>query len=151
MNVKIGDKAPDFEGLDQNGKKVSLSNYKGKKIALYFYPKDNTQGCSTQACNLRDNHSLLKEKGIEVIGVSVDDVSSHKKFADKYSLPFTLIADNSKEIVNKYGVWGEKKMYGKTYMGTYRITFIIDEKQKIEEIITEVKTKDHASQIIANK
>ena len=150
MKLKKGEKAPEFEGLDQYGKKISLSDFLGKKIILYFYPKDNTPGCTAQACSLRDNYSELKKAGYVIIGVSVDDSLSHKKFADKYSLPFSLVADNRKEIVNLYGVWGEKKMYGKSYEGTHRITFIIDEKGNISDIIENVNTKDHSSQIIGN-
>jgi thioredoxin-dependent peroxiredoxin len=148
MKLKKGDDAPDFEGLDQYGKKISISDFKGKKVALYFYPKDNTPGCTAEACSLRDGYSDLKKAGYVILGVSVDDSASHKKFSEKYSLPFSLIADTSKEIVNLYGVWGEKKMYGKSYEGTHRVTFIIDEKGKIKDIIEKVNTKDHTSQIL---
>lgn len=149
MKLKIGDKAPDFKAADQNGNLVSLKDYKGQKVALYFYPKDDTPGCTAQACNLRDNFSELSEKGIVVLGVSVDEVKKHKKFEDKYKLPFTLVADVEKTIVNDYGLWGEKKFMGKTYMGTSRVSFLIDEKGKIAQIIEKVDTKNHTAQILA--
>src|SRR6185437_158653 len=139
--LKPGDKAPDFTAENQNGKKVKLSDYKGKKVVLYFYPKDDTTGCTAEACNLRDNYSDLKAKGYEVFGVSIDSVKSHDKFAKKYDLPFTLVADPDKKIVEDYGVWAEKSMYGRKYMGTLRTTFLIDEKGKIEKIIDKVDTK----------
>lgn len=148
MELKVGDKAPDFKAVDQNGNPVSLKNYKGKKIVLYFYPKDDTPGCTAQACNLRDNFDELTEKGIVVLGVSVDEVKKHKKFEDKYKLPFTLVADEEKTIVADYGLWGEKKFMGKTYMGTSRVTFLIDEKGKIVHIIEKVDTKNHTAQIL---
>mgnify|MGYP000513035626 CR=1 FL=1 len=148
MKLKKGDKAPDFEGLDQFGKKISLSDFAGKKVVLYFYPKDNTPGCTAEACGFRDHFAALKKAGYVILGVSVDDVASHKKFADKFSLPFSLIADPGKEIVNLYGVWGEKKMYGKSYQGTHRVTFVIDEKGVIAGIIEKVDTKDPVSQIL---
>lgn len=148
MELKVGDKAPDFKAVDQNGNPVSLKNYKGKKIVLYFYPKDDTPGCTAQACNLRDNFDELTEKGIVVLGVSVDEVKKHKKFEDKYKLPFTLVADEEKTIVADYGLWGEKKFMGKTYMGTSRVTFLIDEKGKIAHIIEKVDTKNHTAQIL---
>ncbi|PKP20643.1 MAG: thioredoxin-dependent thiol peroxidase [Bacteroidetes bacterium HGW-Bacteroidetes-21] len=151
MKLQAGDKAPEFEGLDQYGKKISLGDFKGKKLVLFFYPKDNTPGCTAEACNLRDNYDHLKKKGFELVGISVDDLSSHKKFAEKFKLPFSLISDTNKNIVNAYGVWGEKKMYGKTYEGTHRVTFIINEKAHIEQIFEKVNTKDHANQIIENK
>jgi len=147
--LKPGDKAPDFTAENQNGKKVKLSDYKGKKVVLYFYPKDDTTGCTAEACNLRDNYSDLKAKGYEVFGVSIDSVKSHDKFAKKYDLPFTLVADPDKKIVEDYGVWAEKSMYGRKYMGTLRTTFLIDEKGKIEKIIDKVDTKKHAEQIIS--
>ena len=125
-----------------------LSDYKGKKLILYFYPKDDTPGCTAEACNLRDNQEPLQKNGFEVLGVSPDSEKSHKKFAGKYSLPFPLIADESKKILNDYGVWGEKQMYGKTYFGVVRTTFIIDEKGVIEKIITKVNTSEHALQIL---
>lgn len=145
-----GDKAPEILGVNENGEEIRLSAYKGKKIALYFYPKDNTSGCTAQACNLRDNYADLRKSGYEVIGVSVDDEKSHRKFIEKNDLPFTLIADTDKKLVEQFGVWGEKKMYGRTYMGTFRTTFLIDENGVIERVIgpKEVKTGNHAAQII---
>lgn len=148
-HLKIGDKAPAFVANDQNGLPVSLKDFKGKKVVLYFYPKDDTPGCKAQACNLRDNFSALTNKGIVVLGVSVDEVKKHKKFEDKYKLPFTLVADEEKTIVADYGLWGEKKFMGKTYMGTSRVTFLIDEKGKIGHIIEKVDTKNHTEQILA--
>jgi peroxiredoxin Q/BCP len=148
-HLKIGDKAPAFVANDQNGLPVSLKDFKGQKVALYFYPKDDTPGCTAQACNLRDNFSELSDKGIVVLGVSVDEVKKHKKFEDKYKLPFTLVADEEKTIVADYGLWGEKKFMGKTYMGTSRVTFLIDEKGKIVHIIEKVDTKNHTEQILA--
>ncbi len=146
-HLKEGSKAPMFEGLDQNGKRVKLTDFSGKKLVLYFYPKDNTPGCTAEACNLRDNYDIFIKKGFAVIGVSPDSEKSHKGFAGKYSLPFTLIADTSKKIMNDYGVWGEKKLYGKTYMGVLRTTFIIDEKGVIEKIIEKIDTAGHTEQI----
>ena len=146
--LKAGDKAPDFTAQNQNGETIKLSDYKGKKVVLYFYPKDDTTGCTAEACNLRDNYSDLKAKGYEVIGVSIDTVKSHDKFVKKYDLPFTLVADPDKKIVEDYGLWAEKSMYGRKYMGTLRTTFLIDEKGKIEKIIDKVDTKKHAEQII---
>ncbi|HEY5469703.1 MAG TPA: thioredoxin-dependent thiol peroxidase [Bacteroidales bacterium] len=145
--LKEGMKAPLFEGIDQNGKLIKLTDQSGKKVILYFYPKDNTPGCTAEACNLRDNYDSLLKKGFSVIGVSADSEKSHKGFAEKYSLPFPLIADTSKKILNAYGVWGEKKLYGKTYMGVLRTTFVIDEKGFIELIIEKVNTADHTEQI----
>jgi len=145
--LKEGMKAPLFEGIDQNGKLVKLTDQSGKKVILYFYPKDNTPGCTAEACNLRDNYDSLLKKGFSVIGISADSEKSHKGFAEKYSLPFPLIADTSKKILNAYGVWGEKKLYGKTYMGVLRTTFVIDEKGFIELIIEKVNTADHTEQI----
>jgi thioredoxin-dependent peroxiredoxin len=148
LQLKEGSKAPWFEGIDQNGNEVKLSNFTEKKIVLYFYPKDNTAGCTVEACNLRDNYDILLKKGFAIIGVSPDNEKSHKGFAGKYSLPFPLIADTSKKILNDYGVWGEKKMYGKSYMGVIRTTFIIDEKGIIEKIIEKVDTAGHTEQIL---
>lgn len=148
MILKPGDKAPSFSSTDQNGNSVALKDFKGKKVVLYFYPKDDTSGCTAEACNLRDNFSELKKHGIEILGVSTDSVKSHKKFQDKFSLPFTLIADEEKTIVNDYGLWGEKKFMGKTYMGTARATFLINEEGKIEHIIEKVDTKNHTAQIL---
>jgi peroxiredoxin Q/BCP len=146
--LKAGDKAPAFTAQDQQGNTVKLSNYKGKKVVLYFYPKDDTPGCTKEACNFRDNYSLLNKKGIEVIGISTDSVKSHGKFVEKYELPFTLVADEEKQIVEAYGVWGEKKFMGKTYMGTNRVTFIIDGKGVIEHVITKVDTTNSTEQVL---
>ena len=146
--LKIGDKAPDFISLDQNGKEVKLSDFSGKKVVLYFYPKDNTPGCTAQACDLRDNYETLQKEGYEILGVSCDTEKKHQNFIAKYDLPFTLLADVDQELVNLYGVWQEKKNYGKTYMGIVRTTFIINEEGKIDQIIEKVKTKEHASQIL---
>lgn len=146
--LQVGDKAPDFSAKDQDGKKVSLHDYKGKKLILYFYPKDQTPGCTAEACNLRDNKDMLDKEGYEILGVSTDDEASHKAFRDKYSLPFTLVADTDKSINQKYGVWVEKERDGKKFFGTARTTFIIDEKGIITRIIDKVETSDHASQIL---
>lgn len=146
--LTIGDKAPSFEAKDQNGNLVKLSNFAGKKIVLYFYPKDDTPGCTAQACNLRDNYEMLLSKGFVVLGVSVDDEKSHLKFIKKFNLPFPLLADTEHLMVEAYGVWGEKSMYGKTYMGIIRTTFVIDEQGIISEIITKIDTKEHTAQII---
>ncbi len=139
--------APKFEGMDQNGNSIKLSNYTGKKVVLYFYPKDDTPGCTAEACSLRDNYKELLKKGFVVLGVSPDTEKSHKKFAEKYTLPFPLIADPEKKILTAYGAYGEKVMYGKKVMGVIRTTFIIDEKGKIEKVIKKVDTKEHAPQI----
>jgi peroxiredoxin Q/BCP len=147
IQLKEGSKAPLIDGIDQNGNQVKLTDFFGKKVVLYFYPKDNTPGCTRESCNLRDNYDLLLKKGFAIIGVSADSEKSHKGFAEKYSLPFPLIADTSKKILNDYGVWGEKKLYGKTYMGVLRTTFVIDEKGIIEKIIEKVNTADHTEQI----
>lgn len=149
--MNVGDKAPEILGTDQDGKEIKLSDYKGKKIALYFYPKDSTAGCTAQACNLRDNYHELIEKGYVIIGVSIQDEKSHKKFIEKNNLPFPIIADTNLKLVKEFGVYGEKKMYGRTYMGTFRTTFIINEDGVIERIIgpKQIKTKDHAAQILA--
>lgn len=147
--LKEGQKAPDFTSTDQNGNAISLSQFKGKTVVLYFYPKDDTPGCTAEACDFRDNYQGLKTKGIEVLGISVDDEKSHQKFASKYNLPFTLVADPEKKIVAAYGVWGEKNMYGKTYMGTNRTTFIIDENGAISHIIEKVDTKNATAQVLA--
>ena len=146
--LAIGQVAPDVSGETQNGEIISLSDFRGKKVVIYFYPKDDTPGCTKQACNLRDNFSELTYKEIVVLGVSVDEVKKHKKFEDKYKLPFTLVADEEKTIVADYGLWGEKKFMGKTYMGTSRVTFLIDEKGKIAHIIEKVDTKNHTAQIL---
>jgi peroxiredoxin Q/BCP len=149
--LKEGDKAPAFSGINQDGKKISLSSFKGKKVVLYFYPKDLTSTCTVQACNLRDNYSVLTKKGYVVIGVSPDDELLHQKFIAKNKLPFNLIADTDKEIIEKYGVWGPKQLYGKKYMGVLRTTFVIDEKGKIEKIILKPKSSVHAQEILAAK
>jgi len=148
MKLNIGDQAPDFEAKDENSETIKLSDYRGKKVVLYFYPKDNTPGCTAESCNLRDNYSEFQSKGYEIIGVSSDDEKSHQKFISKYELPFKLIADTDKAVHELYGTWGEKSMYGKKYMGTVRTTFIIDEEGRIENIIEKVKTKDHTAQIL---
>lgn len=146
--LKEGDKAPAFTSKDQNGNSVSLAEFKGKKVVLYFYPKDSTPGCTAEACDFRDNYQGLKAQGIEVLGVSIDDEKSHQKFITKYDLPFTLLADTDKAIVEAYGVWGEKSMYGKKYMGTNRTTFIIDEEGNIAHIISKVDTKAPTAQVL---
>jgi len=147
--LQEGAKAPAFTSKDQDGNTVSLSDFKGKKVVLYFYPKDSTPGCTAEACDFRDNYQGLKAKGIEVLGVSIDDEKSHRKFIEKHSLPFTLLADTDKAIVEAYGVWGEKSMYGKKYMGTNRTTFIIDEDGNIAHIISKVDTKAPTAQVLA--
>ena len=146
--LKQGDQAPQFTSKDQNGNTVSLTQFKGKKVILYFYPKDNTPGCTAEACDFRDNYQGLVTKGIDVLGVSVDDEKSHQKFITKFDLPFTLLADTNHEIVEAYGVWAEKNMYGKKYMGINRTTFIIDEDGIIAHIITKVDTKSPTAQVL---
>ena len=148
LKLSQGDKAPDFFGNNQNGKQVSLLDFKGKKLVLYFYPKDNTPGCTNQACNLSDNIMELRKKGYEVLGVSPDNEKSHLKFISKYNLAFDLIVDESKSICKLFGVWGMKKFMGREYEGVHRTTFIINEEGKIEKIITKVDTKNHTDQII---
>ena len=150
MALQIGDKAPEILGTDQNGNEIKLSDFAGKKLALYFYPKDNTSGCTAEACSLRDGYEKLKAAGFEVIGVSKDSAKSHQGFIAKQNLPFSLIADTETVLQQQFGVWAEKKMYGRSYMGTLRTTFIINENGVIERIIgpKEVKTKDHANQIL---
>ncbi len=148
-HLKEGDKAPDFSATNQNGKLVSLKDFKGKKVVLYFYPKDDTPGCTAEACDLRDNYADLKAAGYEVIGVSADTEKSHLKFVEKYQLPFTLLADVDKKICMDYGIWGEKKFMGKTYDGIHRTTFLISENGIVEKIITKVETKKHSSQILS--
>ncbi|KXA39470.1 putative peroxiredoxin bcp [Prevotella corporis] len=149
--MEIGDKVPEILGTDQDGKQISLSDFKGKKLVLYFYPKDSTPGCTSQACNLRDNYELMMKRGYAVVGVSVQDEKSHKKFIEKYNLPFPLIADVDKKLNEAFGVYGEKKMYGRSYMGTFRTTFIIGTDGTVEEIFTpkQIKVKEHAEQILA--
>lgn len=148
--MNIGDKAPELLGINENGEEIRLSQYKGKKLVLYFYPKDNTSGCTAEACSLRDNYAELRKQGYEVIGVSVDSAASHRKFIDKHELPFPLIADTDKKLVEAMGVWGEKSMYGRKYMGTFRTTFLINEEGVIEKIYfpKEIKTKTHGEQIL---
>ena len=146
--LKIGDKAPDFEAKDQLGNTIKLNDYKGKKLVLFFYPKASTPGCTAEACNLRDNYPTLLEKGYTVLGVSADSAKKQQNFIEKNDLPFPLLADENKEVINAYGVWGPKKFMGREYDGIHRTTFIIDEKGVITDVITKVKTKDHASQIL---
>ncbi|WP_019986934.1 thioredoxin-dependent thiol peroxidase [Rudanella lutea] len=146
--LKPGDPAPDFETTDQNGHPLKLSDYRGKKVVLYFYPKDDTSGCTAQACNLRDNYAQLQAAGYDVLGVSIDGEKSHQKFIGKYELPFSLIADTDRQVVEAYGVWQEKSMYGRKYMGTVRTTFLIDENGIITDIIDKVDTKKHTDQIL---
>lgn len=150
MSLQVGDKAPEILGVNEKGQEIRLSDYKGKKVVLYFYPKDNTSGCTQEACNLRDHYAALREAGYEVIGVSVDDAKSHLRFIEKNELPFTLISDTEKKLVEQFGVWGEKKMYGRAYMGTFRTTFILNEEGIIVRIIgpKEIKTGAHAEQIL---
>ena len=147
--IKEGAKAPQFKGVDQHGNTVSIADFKGKKLVLYFYPKDDTPGCTAQACNLRDNYKALLKKGLQVLGVSVDSVKSHEKFIEKYDLPFSLIADEDKKIVDKYNLWGQKKFMGRTYMGTTRTTFLIDEAGMVRFIIEKPDTKDHTKDLLA--
>ena len=149
MVLQVGDIAPEFLSKDQDGKGVRLSDYKGKKVILYFYPKDDTPGCTTQACNLRDNYEALQSKGYQVLGVSVDNEKSHVKFIKKFNLPFSLLADTEHAIVEAYGVWVEKSMYGRTYMGTARTTFVINEDGVIQEIFQKIDTANHTDQILS--
>jgi len=148
MKLKKGAIAPDFELRDQDGKTHKLSDYKGKKVVLYFYPKDDTPGCTIEACNFRDDNALIKKRGAIVLGISVDDIKSHRKFADKYKLPFTLLSDSDKKIVEKYGVWRQKSFLGKKYMGTSRETFIIDEQGKILKHFDKVHVTSHSKEIL---
>ncbi len=148
ITLSEGDKAPAFISKDQNGKAVSLSDFKRKKVALYFYPEDDTPTCTIEACNLRDNYSLLKKNGIVVLGVSPDDEKKHKKFEQKFDLPFTLVVDSDKKIIDKYGVWGEKNLYGRKYMGLHRTTFLIDEKSVIKKIFKKPRSKMHSEEIL---
>jgi peroxiredoxin Q/BCP len=145
--LKEGEKAPAFTGKDQNGQRISLADYKRKKVVLYFYPQDDTPTCTVQACNLRDNYSVLKTEGFSVIGVSPDDEKSHKKFEAKFGLPFPLVADPDHRIIDKYGVWGEKQLYGRKYLGLHRTTFLIDEKGVIRKIFLKPRSKQHAGDI----
>lgn len=151
MKLKAGDKAPDFTTKDQDGNTVKLSDLKGKKVVLYFYPNDMTPGCTAEACSLRDNYQSLLKQGYTVLGISANDEKSHRKFIEKEKLPFSLLADTDKSVHEKYGTWIEKSMYGRSYMGTARVTFIIDEKGVISEIIEKVDTKNHAVQILGEK
>jgi len=146
--LQEGEKAPLFSGNDQDGKTISLKDFRGKKVVLFFYPEDDTPTCTVQACNLRDNYGALKKAGYEVIGISPNDEKSHQKFKTKFHLPFTLIADPAHSIINKYGVWGEKKLYGRTYDGLHRTTFVIDEKGVIEKIFLRPRNKAHAEEIL---
>ena len=143
-----GTEAPSFEGINQDGKTIRLKDFKGKKVILYFYPKDDTPGCTAEACNLRDNYQSWINKGFEVIGISPDSEKSHKKFKEKYNLPFNLLADPDKRILKAYGAWGTKKMYGRSYEGVLRTTYVIDEDGIVEEILSKVDTKNHTSQIL---
>lgn len=147
--LEVGAKAPDFTAINQMGESVSLADFKGKKVVLYFYPKDDTPGCTKEACGFRDDFSKFKKANIEILGVSVDDEKSHKSFAQKYNLPFTLLADTDKNIVQAYGAWGEKNMYGRKYMGTNRITYLIDETGRIAAVFPKVKPEEHAEEILA--
>lgn len=145
--LKVGDPAPSIDGVDQDGKKITLGDYSGKKLVLYFYPKDNTPGCTAESCDLRDNYQQFLDAGMDVVGVSADSEKSHRNFIEKHSLPFRLISDPDRKVLEAYGAWGEKKNYGRTYMGIIRKTFIIDSEGKIEAIIEKVKTKEHSRQI----
>ena len=148
MTLTEGDKAPAFKSKDQDGNVISLADFKGKKVALYFYPEDDTPTCTIEACNLRDNYALLKQKGIVILGVSPDDEKKHKKFEQKFDLPFKLVADPDKKIIDKYGVWGEKNLYGRKYMGIFRTTFLIDEKGVIRKIFRKPRSKMHSEEIL---
>jgi thioredoxin-dependent peroxiredoxin len=145
---KEGDKAPAFTGYDQNGQKVSLADYKGRRLVLYFYPQDDTPTCTQQACNLRDNFSLLRKEGFSILGVSPNDAKSHKKFETKFDLPFLLLADPKHKIIDKFGVWGEKQLYGRTYLGLHRTTFLIDGNGVIRKIFSKPRSKQHAEEIV---
>lgn len=148
MSLQVGDKAPAFEGVDQNGAPIKLTDFAGKKLVLYFYPKDNTPGCTAQACNLRDNYDALLKAGYAVVGISSDTEKKHQNFINKFDLPFPLIADVDRSIHDQFGTWVEKQMYGRKYMGTARTTFVVDENGVIAEIIAKVKTKEHTAQIL---
>lgn len=147
-SLKKGDKAPDFSGVDENGNPISLADYKGKKLVLYFYPKDDTPGCTAESCNLRDNYTFMQQQGYEILGVSADSARKHLNFIKKFDLPFHLLADTEKEVIKAYGAWGVKKMMGKEYEGILRTTFVINEGGVIDEVITKVATKAHAEQIL---
>jgi peroxiredoxin Q/BCP len=148
ITLQAGDKAPAFKARNENGETVSLADYKGKKLVLYFYPKDDTPGCTAEACDLRDNYKLFQKQGYEILGVSPDNEAKHQKFIAKYELPFSLLADTDNVVATAYGTWGEKSMYGKKYMGILRTTFVIDEKGKIEKVIEKVDTKKHTAQLL---
>ena len=148
ITLKKGDTAPEFSAINQDGKMINLTDYKGKKVVLYFYPKDNTPGCTTQSCNLRDNYALLQKQGFEIFGISQDSEKSHQKFIEKQALPFDLISDADHKVHHLYGTWALKKYMGKEYMGTVRTTFVIDEKGEISDVIEKVKTDNHTSQIL---
>ncbi len=148
INLNIGDKAPDFVAVNQNDKPVSLADFNGKKLILYFYPKDNTPGCTNEACNFKDHYQFWINKGYQIVGISPDSTASHQKFIEKYALPFPLLSDPEKKIIKAYGAWGLKKLYGREYEGLIRSTFVIDEEGKIVEIIKKVKTKEHTEQIV---
>lgn len=151
VTLQAGDKAPSFSGTDQDGRSIKLSDFRGKKLVLYFYPEDDTPTCTIEACNLRDNYGLLKKNGFEVLGVSPDDIARHKKFENKYGLPFRLVADPDHRILEKYGVWDKKQLFGHKYMGVLRTTFVIDEKGVIRKVFTRPKNKAHAQEIIASQ
>jgi peroxiredoxin Q/BCP len=146
--LQVGMQAPNFKTIDQNGEWVTLEQFRGKKVVLYFYPKDDTPGCTKEACAFRDNFEKFRKINVEVLGVSIDDEKKHKKFAEKYNLPFRLLADTEKKIVQDYGVWGEKSLYGKKYMGTNRVTYLIDENGKIEQVFPKVKPETHAEELL---
>ncbi|MFT4665531.1 MAG: peroxiredoxin Q/BCP [Polaribacter sp.] len=147
-HLKVGNKAPNFSELNEAGEKISLKDYKGKKLILFFYPKDNTPTCTVEACNLRDNYAMLKKEGFELLGVSPDTSKKHVNFIKKFDLPFPLLADTERNVLNAYGVWGLKKFMGREYDGVHRATFVIDEKGKIAQVIEKVKSKEHAAQIL---
>lgn len=148
-HLKVGDKAPEFEVKNEKGEVVKLSDFEGQRVVVYFYPKDNTPGCTAQACNLRDNYAEIRNEGIVILGVSADDEQKHQKFIEKFELPFQLLADVDKVLLNAYGVWGKKKFMGKEYDGIHRTTFVLDESHRIIGIIDKPKTKDHAAEILA--